>query len=53
MTLAFEKASQIPASEFRKIWTQSEAWALYESPFNDLLFRAQTIHRENFDPNRV
>ncbi|TIU29162.1 MAG: biotin synthase BioB, partial [Mesorhizobium sp.] len=22
-------------------------------PFNDLLFRAQTIHRENFDPNRV
>jgi biotin synthase len=22
-------------------------------PFNDLLFRAQTVHRENFDPNRV
>ena len=22
-------------------------------PFNDLLFRAQTVHRQNFDPNRV
>lgn len=22
-------------------------------PFNDLLFQAQTIHRENFDLNRV
>jgi biotin synthase len=22
-------------------------------PFNDLLFKAQTVHRENFDPNRV
>jgi biotin synthase len=26
---------------------------LYDLPFNDLLFRAHTIHRENFDPNRV
>lgn len=34
-------------------WTQEEAQAVYDLPFNDLLFRAQTIHRENFDPNRV
>jgi biotin synthase len=34
-------------------WTQTEARLLYEAPFNDLLFRAQTVHRENFDPNRV
>ncbi|RWI90027.1 MAG: biotin synthase BioB [Mesorhizobium sp.] len=34
-------------------WTREEARAVYELPFNDLLFRAQTIHRENFDPNRV
>jgi biotin synthase len=53
MTVAFENTSQIPAGALRKVWTQSEAWALYQSPFNDLLFRAQTIHRENFDPNRV
>ena len=53
MTVAFENASPIPSSEFRKVWTQSEAWGLYQSPFNDLLFRAQTVHRENFDPNLV
>jgi biotin synthase len=53
MTVAFEQASHISRSELRKIWTQSEAWGLHESPFNDLLFRAQTVHREHFDPNRV
>ncbi len=30
-----------------------EAWAIYVSPFNDLLFRAHTVHRRHFDPNRV
>lgn len=34
-------------------WTREEAQAFYDLPFNDLLFRAQTTHRENFDPNRV
>ena len=29
------------------------ARALLDLPFNDLLFQAQTIHRENFDPNRI
>jgi biotin synthase len=53
MTVAFEAVSQISPRESRKIWTQSEAWTLYQSPFNDLLFRAQTVHRANFDPNRV
>lgn len=27
--------------------------ALFALPFNDLLFRAQTVHRANFDPNAV
>ena len=36
-----------------KTWTAAEAAALYRMPFNDLLFKAQTVHRENFDPNRV
>src|SRR5262249_2889817 len=30
-----------------------EALALFDLPFNDLLFRAHTVHREHFDPNRV
>jgi biotin synthase len=32
---------------------RAEARALLDLPFNDLIFRAQTVHRENFDPNRV
>ena len=32
---------------------RAEALALYALPFNDLLFRAHTVHRANFDPNRV
>lgn len=36
-----------------QIWTVEDARALYERPFNDLLFHAHTIHRAHFDPNRV
>jgi biotin synthase len=32
---------------------RAEALALFDLPFNDLLFRAHTVHRANFDPNRV
>lgn len=35
------------------LWTRDEAARLYHAPFNDLLFQAQTVHRKNFDPNRV
>lgn len=34
-------------------WTFATARALYELAFNDLLFRAHSVHRENFDPNRI
>ncbi|MCD9105684.1 biotin synthase BioB [Bradyrhizobium japonicum] len=34
-------------------WTVEDAWAAYRLPFNDLLFRSQSVHREHFDPNRV
>jgi biotin synthase len=51
MTLAFEETSQIQPGH--RIWTQREAAAVYGSPFNDLLFQAQTVHRRNFDPNKV
>ena len=34
-------------------WPTAEVLALLELPFNDLLFRAQQVHRENFDPNEV
>ncbi|MGI4811782.1 MAG: biotin synthase BioB [Janthinobacterium lividum] len=34
-------------------WSLAEVIALYELPFNDLLFRAQQVHREHFDPTLV
>jgi biotin synthase len=34
-------------------WTREAVTALYELPFNDLLHRAQTIHRQHFDANAV
>jgi biotin synthase len=32
---------------------RAEALALFDLPFNDLLFRAHTVHRAHHDPNRV
>ncbi|MFK8042666.1 biotin synthase BioB [Congregibacter sp.] len=37
----------------RHDWTREEVAALFALPFNDLLFRAQSVHREYFDPNEV
>ncbi|TBR43188.1 biotin synthase BioB [Marinomonas agarivorans] len=34
-------------------WTYDEVQALFELPFMDLLFQAQTIHRNNFKKNEV
>jgi biotin synthase len=34
-------------------WSVAEIEALFALPFNDLMYRAQTVHRENFDPNVV
>ena len=41
-----------PAVE-RHQWTVAEVEALFELPFMDLVFRAQQVHREHFDPNAV
>jgi len=34
-------------------WSQAEVQALFALPFPELMFRAQTVHREHFDPNAV
>lgn len=34
-------------------WTPEAVAALFALPFNDLLFRAQNVHREHFNPNEV
>jgi biotin synthase len=46
-------ASGADASRSPSRWTVASVVALYELPFNDLLFRAQQVHREHFDPNAV
>ncbi|NCP65317.1 MAG: biotin synthase BioB [Paraglaciecola sp.] len=37
----------------RHNWSVAEVNALFSLPFNDLLFKAQSVHRLNFDPNHV
>ncbi|MGZ8252002.1 MAG: biotin synthase BioB [Methylophilaceae bacterium] len=39
--------------EAEKRWTVAQIVDLFELPFSDLIHRAQSVHRENFDPNAV
>ncbi len=34
-------------------WTREEVRALFALPFPELMFRAQSVHRDNFDPRAV
>jgi len=43
----------VQATETEKRWSVAQIVELFELPFNDLMHRAQTVHRENFDPNAV
>ncbi len=47
MTVSSTAAQQRPA------WSVEAVLALFERPFNDLLFEAQRVHRRHFDPNQV
>ncbi len=40
-------------NELRHDWTRAEVEQMLNRPFNDLLFDAQSVHREHFDPNAV
>lgn len=48
-----ETMPQARSTDAGRTWTQAEARALHDAPFNDLLFRAHTAHRANFDPNKI
>jgi biotin synthase len=43
----------LDASPIRNDWTREQAEAIYNLPFMDLLFQAQSVHRQYFDPNQV
>ena len=34
-------------------WTRAEIAALYDLSFNELIYRASTVHREHFDPEHI
>jgi biotin synthase len=48
-TVANAATAATPAARYRV----ADIIALYELPFNDLMFRAQQVHREHFDANTV
>lgn len=52
-TLPSGTAGQSNDRTLRHDWSREEAQALYDAPFNDLIFKAQSIHRRFFDPNTV
>jgi biotin synthase len=37
----------------RHNWHLDEVMALFALPFSDLIYQAQTVHRQHFDPNEV
>ncbi len=46
-------AARTDPDKLRHDWTREEVQALYDLPFNDLLFEAQIVHRRWFNPNQV
>jgi len=46
-------APTAPSTSLRHDWTRAEVRALFALPFPELIFRAQTLHRENFAAHRV
>jgi len=40
-------------TDVRHDWTKEDALSLFRLPFNDLIFRAQILHRRFFDANQV
>ncbi len=40
-------------ASIRHNWTREQVLALFQLPFMDLLFQAQSVHRTHFDPNQV
>ena len=56
-TVALSVPITVPASWQKtgkpSLWSLTEVEALFDLPFSDLMHRAQTLHREHHDPNKV
>jgi len=54
MSLDFDPSSRAQgAGQLRHDWTRADVGALFDLPFAELMFRAQSVHRQNFDPAEV
>lgn len=42
-----------PTHTLRHDWTEAELQAIYDLPLTELVFQAQTLHRQFHDPNKV
>ncbi len=51
--ITFHPASASVPPIVAKTWSVEDIVALFNLPFNDLMFRAQQVHREHFDANEV
>jgi biotin synthase len=50
---AAAESGRSSSASLRNDWRIEEVRALFELPFADLMFRAQQVHRERFDPNEI
>jgi len=48
-----ERFTRSPAKNETQRWSISQIEALFALSFSDLIHRAQTVHRQHFDPNAV
>ena len=51
-TNGVSESNAAPATT-KPTWSVQTVTTLFDLPFNELLFRAQTVHRKHFDPNKV
>ena len=54
MSIALSRPQAIPyEARLRHDWTRGQVRALFNLPLPELMFRAQSVHRGNFDPTAV
>jgi biotin synthase len=53
MSLAENSSTLSGLCHTRHDWTRGEIGGLFDLPFPELIFRAQNVHRQHFDPTQV
>ena len=54
-TAGFNESPAVAADSapMKERWSARQVETLFDAPFNDLLYRAHSVHRSHFDPNAV